>query len=374
MTDYKGDLSRARDKFPPPELPVEAVYRRTDIRRRNRRIRAGVTASVIALALAFALVRAFKTGSVPASPTPPPPAAANPLAPTVVGVGGTVRQVIPRLPRDAWQATLSPDGRQIAYVTRDLSVGDCGNCWPGARIVVASFDGTGSRYLTGIGPFPQAVAMPAWSPDGSKIAFVNTTRGNEDIYVMDTFGGTCAEADDEPCTGRVPGLVTRRHDDRVRQQPDPTRHLRLVRQPGDLARPIHGRHPGAAHPQPGARPGADLFAGRHADRVRAQGPHRRDACAGRRHPHDHAGLVPSVVARADHRSHSSTSPAGGAMLRTPTSPGCTPSCPLGRVMVVGPGGGAPRSLDVLVPSSLNPVSWMPAGDAVLVGRFTGSVF
>ena len=36
---------------------------------------------------------------------------------------------------------------------------------------------------------------PAWSPDGTKIAFVSTRDSQQDIYVMDADGSNQIEAD-----------------------------------------------------------------------------------------------------------------------------------------------------------------------------------
>jgi len=46
-------------------------------------------------------------------------------------------------------------------------------------------DGTGLTRLTND---PGADLLPAWSPNGSKIAFVRDPGGNPDIYVMNADG------------------------------------------------------------------------------------------------------------------------------------------------------------------------------------------
>ena len=38
------------------------------------------------------------------------------------------------------------------------------------------------------GPSGSEVGVPAWSPDGSKIAFTSTHDGNQDIHVMNADG------------------------------------------------------------------------------------------------------------------------------------------------------------------------------------------
>jgi dipeptidyl aminopeptidase/acylaminoacyl peptidase len=72
----------------------------------------------------------------------------------------------------------SPDGTRIAYV--DTAPG------PLAGIDVMNADGTGVEPLFSSG---NSVQRPQWSPDGSKIAFVQTLPdSNADIYVMNADG------------------------------------------------------------------------------------------------------------------------------------------------------------------------------------------
>jgi Tol biopolymer transport system component len=66
----------------------------------------------------------------------------------------------------------SPDGTKIAYAC-------------GARICVMNQDGSNVRTLTK----PAANGMaPAWSPDGTKIAYVSSLSGNFEIHVMNADG------------------------------------------------------------------------------------------------------------------------------------------------------------------------------------------
>ena len=69
----------------------------------------------------------------------------------------------------------SPDGSKIAFDT-----GREGN----EEIYVMNTDGTKQIRLTH--NFPSG--FPAWSPDGSKIAFTSDRDGNEEIYVMGADG------------------------------------------------------------------------------------------------------------------------------------------------------------------------------------------
>ena len=80
-------------------------------------------------------------------------------------------------------------------------------------------DGTGRRQITNnVFPIDE---QPAWSPDGSKIAFVSHRPGdtNRNVYVMNSNGsGTAAnltENDDDP--------VYQGHDDGPSWSPDGSR-------------------------------------------------------------------------------------------------------------------------------------------------------
>ena len=91
-----------------------------------------------------------------------------------------------RLTTDAWvqiapvtkvtSLAWSPDGTKIAFIANRV----------GARqIYVMSADGTGLVRLT---DHPAGDGAPAWSPDGRQIAFTSRRFGNDDIYVINTDG------------------------------------------------------------------------------------------------------------------------------------------------------------------------------------------
>ncbi len=70
----------------------------------------------------------------------------------------------------------SPDGSRIAFDSNRIGYGD---------IYVMNADGTGQARLT-TNTSPDG--SPAWSPDGSRIAFVSSRDGSNDIYVMNSDG------------------------------------------------------------------------------------------------------------------------------------------------------------------------------------------
>jgi Tol biopolymer transport system component len=80
-------------------------------------------------------------------------------------------------PADDSQPAWSPDGSKIAFTSlRDA------NYW---EVFVMNADGSGQTALTGN---PASDSQPAWSPDGSKIAFTSSRDGNYELYVMNADG------------------------------------------------------------------------------------------------------------------------------------------------------------------------------------------
>ena len=168
---------------------------------------------------------------------------------SVAPTGGDVRRVSSSSAVE-YDGALSPDRTMIAYVSGRAGHDD---------LYVASADGTGAKRLTNdlafeedpyLSPIPsgsslRATAMtvtatsssstptaprsrrcagstddvrpPAWSPDGSRIAFDSDRDGDREIFVMATDGTGVTQltatrsADDD----RLPGVVAGRHEDRL---------------------------------------------------------------------------------------------------------------------------------------------------------------
>jgi Tol biopolymer transport system component len=80
---------------------------------------------------------------------------------------------------DAFYPSVSPDGTRIAFVSSRDGDDD---------IYVMQRDGTGLRRLTSNGSMPGGGPVndeaPAWSPDGTGIAFASNRTGQFELYVM----------------------------------------------------------------------------------------------------------------------------------------------------------------------------------------------
>jgi Tol biopolymer transport system component len=70
----------------------------------------------------------------------------------------------------------SPDGSKLAF---DSNMG-----FNGYQICVMNADGSNRIALTSLGKN----TLPDWSPDGKKIAFSSDRSGHQAIYLMDTDG------------------------------------------------------------------------------------------------------------------------------------------------------------------------------------------
>ncbi|HEY9229065.1 MAG TPA: hypothetical protein VIP11_20605 [Gemmatimonadaceae bacterium] len=95
---------------------------------------------------------------------------------------GSDRRRIEMIPGFEFQPSLSPDGSRIAYV-KYLESDGITHLW------VINADGTGERALTVSLPgVTVAHASPAWSPDGSKLAYAAGTPGHLGLWIANADG------------------------------------------------------------------------------------------------------------------------------------------------------------------------------------------
>lgn len=192
MPESKEVFDMVTQKAGPDQGALQRQHEAQERRRRRQRIGAiGVAAAVIAALAVLFLTNpttgsdegAADEGTTPSSPVAPMATAT--MDPAFVGLDGKVIKGV-TLPPDAWEPTLSSDGTWIAYVTRSTDVGFCGGCTPGPRIAAVRTDGTRSHFVTmHIG----VVEQPAWSPDGTRIAFAALRAGDlGNIFVVDADG------------------------------------------------------------------------------------------------------------------------------------------------------------------------------------------
>jgi dipeptidyl aminopeptidase/acylaminoacyl peptidase len=111
--------------------------------------------------------------------------------------GGTPRPIAPE-EADQEGATWSPDGRFVAYTSNRNGTVDL-------RIVPA--DGGEPRVL--VAPELGVCQHPAWSPDGTRLAYLLATpTGPADLYVVDVAGGAPTRLTDSALAAARPSLAT----------------------------------------------------------------------------------------------------------------------------------------------------------------------
>ena len=194
MIDEREIVRRAIEALDPPEPSFERLVRRRDRKRTNRRITAGVVGMAVFVAAVLILrdvaslnhtqtpVVPGGAGSGPAVTNEPPTGAVGAVPETDYLLDLKTGETTPLPTTIAGSGyAASPDGSRLAYTGRDDNVTN--------QIFVANLDGTGIEQLT---HDLDGAYSPAWSPDGSKIAYsAGGTSGDDlsDLFVVDLATG-----------------------------------------------------------------------------------------------------------------------------------------------------------------------------------------
>ncbi len=124
---------------------------------------------------------------------------------TISPVNGSVQQLTSGTDMDALPAW-SPDGRRVAFLRADLSYGSIS-----ADVYVIDADGSGLTNLTQSPEYYDY--QPSWSPDGTRIVFssdrpdpvaaiVGRTRlfalSEQNLFIMDADGGNLTQVTSDP--------------------------------------------------------------------------------------------------------------------------------------------------------------------------------
>jgi hypothetical protein len=271
------------------------------------------------------------------------------------------------------------DATKLAYITRSKDVGFCGACVDVAQMAVVNADGTDSHFVPipneshfTVDPNSPVSNLPAWSPDGSRIAIVVTKKGNTDIYVMDADGShqrrlTTSLAQDE-FPSWSPDGSTIVYDSSGSTPLDnsglsPTQEIWSVPAAGGTPVRLTNNH--ASDQAPSYSPDGTKIAFFEPDGITemdADGRNVRPVAGAS------GGWTPRWSPDGSRIAFLVFS-GGQGYVPDPAMGTDTYALPLGTVKIVSVATGEVTSLPVQVTTSYNAVSWMPSSDALLVNRY-----
>jgi Tol biopolymer transport system component len=196
MAELRPVLERLRDQMTPPPGGFEQLAALRRRRRRRERVRAGLLALVLAAAATTLAVRAFGGGDRATIGQTPGGVRNGPIAYVANGEVWTIEadgSAASRIPFDVpggvGGLSWSPDGVRIAI---DVTYYPAEGAPKGGfqDIFVANADGSGAVQLT----YDRGDRLPAWSPDGSRIAYTyQDADGGSQIFVMNANGSDAVQ-------------------------------------------------------------------------------------------------------------------------------------------------------------------------------------
>ena len=217
MTEYRDVLERVGDRAPMPEPAFDRILRRRDRKRRNQRISAGVIGLTVSVALVLALAdvsadRSSRPLTVPTTlpsngwivyvAEPGNEAAGAPRYIYLAGEGVAARPIVGSAgdPLDRRCPAFSPDGSMLAYSQYASPF-----AFPGTvTLVVTALDGSGDptggeRRIAVRSVLEPNLLCARWSPDGRRLAYTVDTG----LWVASLDGPTPVRLFDNGGSGPV---------------------------------------------------------------------------------------------------------------------------------------------------------------------------